>query len=292
MITGALLLKKEEPISVVLKKRFSKFLIILLFSALIIYLYFLNWDFSKFSLSSFLKQVYSTNITTSLWYLYAFLAYILMLPFLRKMAQRMTATDYAYLTGLMVLISSLRCFELLFFDYEVHYHSDFNLFSTMDIVYYPLMGDFLANKLNDDKITLKMTLLSCAVGLIFKIVNCWLTCIWCEHLGEWEYKTCQNFLHRYIFFPAIALFIAMRYIFIKVQLGELAKKCITYLGSCTFGIYLFERIYREETLFIFNSLSLYIPRFAACLIWIISAFCLGLAVTAFAKKIPLLRKFL
>lgn len=292
MISGALLLKKEEPVAVIMKKRFVKFLVILFFAGLIIYLYFLNWDLGKFSLSSFLRQLYSTNITSALWYLYAFLAYILTLPFLRKLAGSMQPKDYLYLTGLMVLISSLRCFELFALDYEVHFHSDFDLFTTMDIVYYPLMGHFLANELSDEKITPKTALISWAVGFFFLVVNCWLTCAWCSHLGEWDYSTCQNFLQRFVFFPALSSFVVMRYVFMRVNLPPKIESAIVYLGSCTFGIYLFERIYREETLFVYDLLEPYLPQFLACVAWIFAAFLLGLLVTAVLKKIPVIRKYI
>lgn len=292
MISGALLLKKEEPVPVILKKRFLKFLVILFFTALIIYLYFLGWDLKRFSLRSFLRQLYSSNITASLWYLYAYLAYILTLPFLRKLAGTMEPKDYLYLTGMMALVSALRCFELLALDYKVHYHSDFNLFTTINIVYYPLMGYFLANKLRDENITAKTTILSCAVGFFFLIVNSWLTYTWCNHLGEWNTETCQNFLHRFVFFPAVALFILMRFVFLKIRLSQTIQKVLVYLGSCTFGIYLFERIYRNETLFVFDLLDPYLPRLLACMVWIFAAFLFGLLVTAILKKIPVIRKYI
>lgn len=292
MISGALLLKKEEPVPVIIKKRFVKFLVILLLTALIIHLYFLNWNLAKFSLRTFLKQVYSIHITSSLWYLYAYLAYILTLPFLRRLAGAMQPKDYLYLTGLMVLVSVLRTFELLALDYQIHYNSNFDLFTTANIVYYPLMGHFLANELRDEQITAKTATLSGAVGFFFLIVNCWLTCAWCSHLGEWEYTTCQSFLHRFIFFPAIALFILMRFAFMKIDLNQTLQKAIMYLGSCTFGIYLFERIYREETLFVFDLLAPYLPRFLACMIWVFAAFLFGLVVTAILKKIPVIKKYI
>lgn len=292
MITGALLLEREEPISVILKKRFCKFFFVLLCTALIIYLYFLKWNFAEFSFKAFIQQFYSTNITASLWYLYAYLAYILTLPFLRRMARNMQNKDYLYLTGLMLLISLLRSMELLVGDYQLQFNEHFDLFITAEIVYYPLMGDFLANKLEEKKLTGKLVLISCAVGLVFVAANCWLTCVWCGHLGEWEYQTCQNFLNRFIFVPAASTFLLFRFIFMKVSFGDKIRKVITYLGSCTFGIYLFERIYREKTLFVFDALEPVMPRFVACLIWIACAFLVGLAVTAIAKKLPLLRKIL
>lgn len=292
MISGALLLKKEEPVPVIIKKRFVKFLVILLLTALIIHLYFLNWNLAKFSLRTFLKQVYSINITSSLWYLYAYLAYILTLPFLRRLAGAMQPKDYLYLTGLMVLVSVLRTFELLALDYQIQYNTNFDLFTTANIVYYPLMGHFLSNELRDEKITAKTAFLAGAVGFFFLIVNCWLTCAWCSHLGEWEYTTCQKFMHRFNFFPAIALFILIRFVFMRIDLNQTLQKAIMYLGSCTFGIYLFERIYREETLFVFDLLAPYLPRFLACMIWVFAAFLFGLVVTAILKKIPVIKKYI
>lgn len=292
MISGALLLRKEEPIRILLKKRFLKFLIVLFFSSLIVHLYYLEWDFRNFSFSQFLKELYSTGATTSLWYLYAFLAYILMLPFLRKLSQKMQAKDYLYLTCLMFFAALFKCLEFAIWDYKVHLHQNFEMFTISKIVFYPLIGDYLANKLESNKITGKSVFILCIVGFAFAVVNCWLTCKWCEHLGEWDIKTFETFIAQFTFFPAIAIFVLSRYLFSKIKLSHALSKCMAHLGSCTFGIYLFERIYRKETLFVFNFLAYRIPQFLACIIWVFCVFLVGLVITSIARKIPLLRNFL
>lgn len=292
MISGALLLKKEELVSVILKKRFLKFLIILFVSSLILRFYLINGDISKFTFVGFIKKFYSSSISTNLWYLYAYLAYILTLPFLRKMASKMQTKDYIYMIILMTIIPLLKCMELLVFDYEVHLHSRFSFFTTTNIVFYPLVGDFLANKLTDDKVNKKTVLISCGIGIFFIIVSCVFTYLWCGHLGEWKYETFEGFIDRFVFYPAISIFILARYLFMKINLNKIVEKCIIHTGSCTFGIYLFERIYRQETLFIFDWLNQYIPRFIACLIWIFVAFLVGLLITSILKKIPIIKKYI
>lgn len=292
MISGALLLKKEEPILVILKKRFLKFFIVLFLVSLIIHMYYLQWKFQEFSFALFIQELYSTGTTTSLWYLYAFLSYLLMLPFLRKLAKNMHGKDYLYLTGLMFFAALFQCLEFAVWDYSIHLHPNFELFSVSKIVFYPLIGDYLANKLDDNKVTGKHVFLLCAIGFLFTVVNCWLTCKWCEHLGEWNINTFETFISQFIFVPAMAVFVLARYLFSKIKLSSVIQKSIVHIGSCTFGIYLFERIYRKETLFIFNALSAHIPDFLACIVWVFCVIIIGLVITSIIKKIPILRNLL
>lgn len=291
MISGALLLKKDEPVSVVLKKRFLKFLIILLVASFTMDLYYKNWDFGLFSFESFLKTVYSDNIANSHWYLYIYLGYVLTLPLLRRMSAGMAAKDYFYLTCLMAIPPVLRCFELFCLNYEVHYNEDFSVFSTLILVYYPLMGDFLANKISDEELTGKKVLLLGGSGLIFIVINCWLTCVWCQRFDQWQDQN-EVFMGRFLFIPAAAIFVAVRYLFMKVHFSSSVRKCITYLSSCTFGIFLFEKVFRQSTIVVFAKLSAHIPQFSACTAWVFCAFFMGVVFISIGKKIPVIKHFL
>lgn len=92
MASGALLLGKEESYGDLLRKRFLRFLVVLVVASLISYLYTcLRQGSQALSAAYFWTMLYTHNLAGSYWYLYAYLAYILMLPLLRKLAKAMTA---------------------------------------------------------------------------------------------------------------------------------------------------------------------------------------------------------
>ncbi len=94
MISGTLLIPKEESYKEILK-RFFKFACILLFVSAITYVYnYLRGFSSVLSFKEFVVIFYSKGVIVQYWYLYAYLAYILMLPFIRKIARGLNEKDF------------------------------------------------------------------------------------------------------------------------------------------------------------------------------------------------------
>ncbi len=288
VISGALLLKKEEPISVVLRKRFSRILATLLVCSFVTYL--LKGGLESFSLKEFLKKVYATNLATPYWYLYAYLGFLLMLPFLRKLSRLMTTRDYLYMTAIQVGVGLLKVLELLAADYEIHLNSNLGLFITGTAVYYPLMGDFLANKWKRENLSGKRVLLLWGIALLSMALCGWLTCYWCTLRGDWSADTCQRFLNILICLPVAAIFVSARYLFGRLRLRPWLERGIVYVGGHTFGIYLMEWWLRRETEIYCRYLTRWIPVFLAGLIWVLGVFAAGFCLTWILKKIPGLRR--
>ena len=89
MNTGAVLLPKKESIGRVLL-RFAKMAIVVVLFSLLQYAYnYYRLPAIGFRMDEFFKLVYQTNLITQYWFLYAYLALILILPFLRLLAQKM-----------------------------------------------------------------------------------------------------------------------------------------------------------------------------------------------------------
>lgn len=290
MISGALLLHKEERLSDVLTKRFCKYVVVLFFASLANYLLFPQNN--GVSVGDFLEKVYSSNITTSLWFLYAYLGFILMLPLLRKMAKLLEKKDYIWLTGIVLLFSVLRITQFLLFKDSVRFNSSFAVAFTGTAIYYPLMGDFLANKVQVKNVSGKIIMLFCGLAIMSICIAGWLTCEWCNHLGEWKESTCQKFINELIYIPACTVFFVTRYLFTKKTVAKWLEKTIIILGSATFGVYLFEKFYRSITKVVFTILDCYLPTLLACFIWVICAFLVGSFVTLILKKIPLIKNYL
>lgn len=93
MISGSLLLGKEEPISVILKKKFIRmFSVLLIFSTL---LYAVAAQ-ENFSISVWFLKISSNSIEGSYWYLYAYIG-MLMLPYLRRIVKGFCDKDFIYI---------------------------------------------------------------------------------------------------------------------------------------------------------------------------------------------------
>ena len=292
MASGALLLGKEEPYKDLLIKRFLKYVIILIAGSAVVYLYTcLRLDPQEMSIRQFLEKLYTTNMIEAYWYIYAYLAYILMLPLLRKMAKNMTDADYKWMFLMFGIMQSLSIVDFLLFKGEARHNSNFSFFITANYVFYPLAGYYIDQK-TEKTFTYKKALVLVVSSIMAIIISCLMTQYKCTMFDEWTESTCQTFFSVLIFLPAFTVFYIVKMWFINLEPDSRVCKTITTVGEATLGIYLIEQICRLETSQIFIWLRPYIHTLPACWIWILSACIFGAVITLILKQIPGIKKFL
>ena len=107
MVSGALLLGKEESIRSVWKHRISKYSVVLVLVSLLYYvLYSVRTGYSL-DFIHFLRLVYFGSAAAHLWFLYSYLGYLIILPFLRYVAKGLSRNSVFYLLGIYVVFSGI-----------------------------------------------------------------------------------------------------------------------------------------------------------------------------------------
>ena len=96
MISGALLLEKDESIGDIYKKRVSRIFAALLIFSLFQYSRQISNNTAPAQLSYFIEHFYTDPIIIPYWFLYQYISFLIILPFLRKMVRRMERRDYIY----------------------------------------------------------------------------------------------------------------------------------------------------------------------------------------------------
>lgn len=166
MVSGALLLHKDEPLRVILKKRILRFAVVLSAGSALIYLYKYSKGYiSGISPADFAKRLYTGNITVPYWYLYSYLAYLLMLPFLRKLAKAMSNRDFILLFSLYFLVQSLQILQFLIWRDGTSYSQYFNLFFRQKNIVFPLLGYYIEHRLPERVFRKKYFLILAAAGM-------------------------------------------------------------------------------------------------------------------------------
>ena len=292
MISGALLLSKEETIADVLKKRVFKMLLVLIGCHLVNYVYFLGKKLPSFSFMEFFERIYAGRGVLALWYLYAYLGFLLILPFLRMLVKYMKDRDYHYLIMLYLLIQLLYIFQYFMWQGDLGYNENFFVFTSETTVFYPLLGYYIENCIAKKNLTKDIMCKMIVISLLSIFITCLLTKYRCGVIGEWEENSSQKFFECFIFIPAATVYLVTKYFFENHSVNPKIQKLIITLGGCSFGIYLFENIYRVSTEKIFYVLSRYLPVLLASVGWIACACCLGMVVTLILKKIPVIKKFI
>ena len=113
MISGALLLKKEEPLSVIFKKRIWRFAQVLIIFSFINYLY----NYRNFNISLFSSLLYSQTLATAYYFLYIYMSFLLMLPMWRALVKNLTNKIFIYLISLNLFFCRIySCFFIFNFQ--------------------------------------------------------------------------------------------------------------------------------------------------------------------------------
>lgn len=293
MTSGALLLGKEESYKKLLTGRFSKYLVILVVSSFLIYLYScLRINSEGVSIRHFFRLLYTSNASAACWYLYAYLAYILMLPLIRKLAVSMTKREYQWMFLAYGMMQMLSIADYILWKGDAIHNGHFSFFITSNYIFYPLMGYYMDQKMKEEEFTRKKAVILIAASIAAILVCCFLTDYRCTRINEWTEAGCQLFFNTLIFLPTITVYYITRMWFLKHDVNEKVCRLITVVGGTTFGIYLTELMCRIETKFVFYYLQPLIHTFPACLIWILTACLLGGTIVLLLKRIPWLGKFL
>ena len=107
----------------------------------------------------------------------------------------------------------------------------------------------------------------------------------CKALNDWSDSGSQTFLNSFIVAPSLALFYGVKLLFSRHPVSERAARILSIVSSCTFGVYLFEKTWREAGGGAYRALAPIIGEFPASLVHILCACLIGLAATMVWKMV-------
>lgn len=284
VISGALLLKRDEPLKVLFTKRVFRYAILIFLAGSIRLICYNVISGTKLTFADWFSGIYSTNVIEQYWFLHAYLAFLLILPFLRMIARSLTKETAIYLLALLVIFNFvLPYFEALFDLGPISI--SIPLFE--DIIILPLMGYCIEEPLSPalEKRSLRLgayilALVVFAVDLIY---------------AYRMYKAGNEIprMNGSYMLMTFGLYILGRQIFkAKERNSETSKleKIICIMGASTLTIIVFEPEIRGITHPLYTLLSPYISAFLALIIWLIAALILGSLMSWLIKKIPFIKK--
>lgn len=281
MISGALLLRKQENVNTVLKKRFLRFFIV---TAVAVLIYYVR-EGVDISAVGYFNALYKGGVLPQHWFLYSYLSFLLLLPFLQRMVAAISENSlYWYLWGLAIL------FELGFPLLQLI--TGFNSVGLItplleQIVFYPLLGYFLDSRVLPackDKRYLPAVI--GAAVLLVVTVN--------YFMDRHSFAVNGTMAYAYWFNAIIILgiYLLVCLTFAQIRLNDRICSILTFLGNGVFGTYLLEDIIRDKLFFLLEDWVYKIPEYFACWLWILVCVLCGILITNLLKLIPLLKKFL
>jgi surface polysaccharide O-acyltransferase-like enzyme len=143
MISGALLLRKEYSSKELRNKIISVFLTLFLFS---LFYYFFDPALQETD-KSFIFLFLSGQISNALWYMYAYLAFLLVLPFMKKMVDTFSERDYMKFFLVLFLFSMTFPYLLRFLGADIS-GNDFVKLTFSPYLLYFVFGHYYVNVKN------------------------------------------------------------------------------------------------------------------------------------------------
>lgn len=285
MVSGALLLGREESYKNNFRRMFRVTLTLVLFSCY----YFLITikDFTPVTgtdIINFFKILYSDSVTNAFWYLYLYIGLLLMLPLLRKMIRCFKNIDYIYFFSVSAITAFILPVLFSFFKITPYNTTVITPLFNGYVTYF-ITGYYIENVvIQKSKSSFFISVLLFIAFVLFSVLMTYFE----FQKSTAIYPFWDNRLSFNIVIPSCCLFYIAKF-FSGIRLKERTISIIKILSSCTFGIYLFSDMLIGVFEKMYVMIYPYIGRFPAVITLIIFVFFSGLIITYYLKKIPFMR---
>lgn len=287
-ISGALLLNRDESIKTIWKKRIFRIAIDLIVFSLA-YAVFLSWkNGTEYNIIEYLHQMYSSQTYAFLWYLYAYIAFLISVPFLRVLVKNLSDKSFVYMIAICMVVSFFQIIVTIFGDDYAINQDLIPVWSTSWAMIYPCIGYYLHYRIEVTSIkrylpTIWVTnLLSVVIVAVLNFI-----------IIKFDTNS-QNQITSFVLVNCISIFLTARYLFENKIFNRFFEKTIIIVGNCTFGIYLLHVFALQNPLFltIRRSLLRHLSAIPMIGVWIFVLFVVAVCIVAtyVLKKIPLVKR--
>ncbi len=298
MISGALLLGRNDEWVIAFKKRFIRIVVLLLvFDFIVMSSYKIVKMGSgveyEFSLSKYIHGFLENKMDGSgaYWYLYSYLGILFLLPMLQRVAKGITKNEIiALVTMHFILFSLLPLININMLKMQLPTYALSDSFSVPfafeKAFFYSLLGYYLENYIDMNKIKIKHLCGLIVAGAIGILLSNW--CTYNDAILNGQYS--QDYVQLFDYLTTIVAFILIKYLFVigKPKLNEgIIARIICLIGSLTLGIYMLEPCVR--LLFYIKYENFAEPKLPTLIVsigWIIISMTCGGLTTYILKKIP------
>lgn len=230
MLTGALILSKDLPLKVYLKKRFTRIFWpwlfwSVLFICLTIYSFYRKNEIPNlYTIIKIIEKGVLNGASYHLWYIYMLLGLILFMPILRGWIKQAKDMDIIYFLVIWFIVTSLKWTGVNLISYHLFYFSEY--------IGYLVIGYSISNNRVPTFIKPIQILIITIISLIFTI----LITVKSTYIQK-------NFVENYFEYlaPNVVLYSAGVFYLIKNFEKETPKKLKNFIGwisDLSFGIYL------------------------------------------------------
>lgn len=288
LCTGALSLAKIQSDKKIIFN-IVRALIALVSFSFIYYLY--NNKFTDISIRLFLKEVYSSQSTGAFWYMYLYLSIMVALPFLQRLNKAME--NKYKLIYIFISVGFLGIYPIIIkyipsLKYSISVNMDF--FATVFGLL--ICGNYLHENFVYRKRYIILSIISIIAGIsISMYATYYLYLLTPDNVTSYLFFDNRYFIT--ITAPSISLYYLVMCFAKKVTFKH--PEIISYMGRCTFGIYLLSDLYTNilgSRVYGLDFISKMTNPIHSVIVFQITIFIAGFITTSIMLKIPILKKLI
>lgn len=284
MITGAVLLNREESIAYVYKHRVLKIAIVTVLASLMQYLWMYRGHWDSMELKGFMRLLYEGDTVAPLWFLSAYLSLMMVLPFLQRLVKVIPDNRwFLYLILLWCLLNDLLTVPEHYLGWN---HTQLDLPILEASVLASLMGYFVEHR--SEGLFLKKKNIFILIGISGMLAALSMYVNYTT-LSESRYVTMGNL---FAIVYALTVFVIVRYICHFWKMPRLLEKAVCFAGAGTFGTYLIEIQLRDFFFPIYVALGPKIHAYPAAFVWVGVCVLVGILLANLFKRIPVVGKLI
>jgi surface polysaccharide O-acyltransferase-like enzyme len=233
ILSGYLLLDKQEEDRVFFSKRFYKVLIPLLAWSIIYMLYKTNYDISILFSTVFVKQLLAEDVYFHLYFLYIIIGLYVITPLLRRILAHATMSDVYYYLIIWFMVTPVIQLVAIF-----GYYINLPVEAATGYLGYYILGYAIKKTQIADKIIYISGILA-AISLIGIVVG---TYIMTKNIGQLNNSFTYGLTITTVIYSS-SLFILLRESLSRLTVTEKWQKIIIIISGATLGIYLIHPIF-------------------------------------------------
>jgi len=285
MISGALLLGKDESIKDIFLHRIIRYAVIIVLFSFIYYihLYIRNPEYG-FSIKYFICYIYSTPFILPYWFLYRYVSFLIILPVLRAATKSLRENEYL----LVLIVTIILWFSVVWEQILKLEPIAIGTGIETNFILYPLLGYGIANVFTEKLYSSRVRIAVLALFVVNYFCAIYMNSV--EYIANGELSG-KN-IDRFGGIPALTLFYFVIYLFEKKKIvpSDFIIEVISRISGSTFCIYLFEDMLRSDIfLSLFNCVSGTYGRLLMCIPYTLCVIASGMLISAIFKHVPVIK---
>ena len=284
MISGAVLLDRQESIGYVYRHRVLRMAVVTVLVSLLQYVWNYRGHLDSMDFKGYLRLLYEGNVSGPIWFLFAYLSLLMVLPFLQRLVKAIPEGSwFLYLLAAWILLNDVLAIPDYFLGWN---HTRLELPILEQYVLAAVMGYYVEHRSGEEFLRKRNLLILSGSSVFLTLISMWVN----NHTLSGSRYVTMGYLFSVVY--ALTIFALVRFFCRRRNMPERLARLVCFAGAGTFGTYLMEPQLRECFYPTYRALAPVIHAYPAAFVWVGICVLAGILVSNLLKRVPGLGKLI